>query len=102
MQVATSGAGLPPEIPGWLRRTPSVTTQKSRTPVTSNEMGAEDATNVLLGPLPPLKPTALSWYPLLLPLETTLSRMQAVVELGLQPVAGPPMLTRSGEYPTVG
>jgi len=102
MQVATSGAGTPPEVPGVLRRTPSVTTQKFRTPVTLNEMGAEAATKELLGPAPPLKPTAASWYPLLVPLETMLSRMQAVVELGLQPVEGPPRLARSDAYPTVG
>src|SRR5580704_15847690 len=102
MQVATSGAGTPPETPGCWRRTPSVTMQKFRTPVTPNEMGAEEATKELLGPAPPLKPTALSWYPLLVPLDTMLSRMQAVVELGAQPVDGPPILTKSGEYPTVG
>jgi hypothetical protein len=75
-----------------LRKTASVITQKLRTPVRLNDAGAELATNVSFVPPATAKPAAKNVYPLFVPLESTLSIMQAVVELGEHAAAGPPKL----------
>jgi len=57
--------------------------------------GAELPTKVSLVPPLPEKLAETNEYPLLVPLERTLSMMQAVVELGEHPVAGPPRFARA-------
>jgi hypothetical protein len=79
-----------------MRKTPSVTMQNSRSPVTLNVDGAELATKVVFKP-PLANPAEKTWYPLLEPLESTLSIKQAVVDEGAHPVDGPPRLDRLAE-----
>jgi hypothetical protein len=69
--------------------------QKLRTPDWLNAAGAELDTKASL--VPPLveKPFATNTYPLLVPLESTLSMMHAVVELGAHPEAGPPRFAKA-------
>ena len=96
MQVGTSPAGVEPLAPGVILKTPSVTMQNKRTPVLLKVIGADEATNEELGPPVGEKPAAANWYPLLMPVDTVTSRMQAAVELGVQGALVLPRLARSG------
>ena len=101
-QVRTLGAGGRAGAPGLARNVPSATMQKFRTPLWLNAIGAELPTKSIFVVAPPLaKPAANNWYPLLIPVLSLSSRMQAVAADGEQGSA-PPRLMRLGANPIWG
>src|SRR5438876_295625 len=101
-QVGTSGAGGSPGAPGLTRNVPSETMQKFRTPLWLNVLGSELPTKSMFVREPPVaKPAPNNWYPLLAPLLTLSSRMQAVTADGEQG-STPPRLIRLGANPICG